>query len=228
MENSRASSPERIASSLERDTLYSTQELESAGLSRPAIRRLLAGGVLDSPATGVYLHADNEPHEFDDLAAVAKRCPEAVFNLYTAARYHGITQAVPADIWIGIPHKNAPVMGGGFHLDLRVLRWSRPEDVESDVETFSMRGVELRFTGEARTVVDMWRYSSHNPHLRGEPRIHDENLLQCVGAYLEKTGGATRELGAAARRLKIGPATTDDFFRFCQNYAGGFTFGQTF
>lgn len=217
-----------IIAALDPDNLYSTGELEGCGLTRREIRELLSVGDLESPALGIYLRSSNEAHPLDELAVVAKRCPEAVFNLYTAARYHGITQAVPSEIWIGIPHKNAPTIGGSFHLGLRVLRWSRPADAETDIETFSMRGVTLQVTGAARTVVDMWRYSEHNPSLRGGARIHDENLLQCMGAYLEKTGGATRELAAAARKLVLGPAATEEFFRFCRNYAGGFTFGQTF
>lgn len=224
-----ASVPEKILGELDPDNLYSTAELEAAGLSRSQIHQLASQGIIESPARGVFHRADIVPHLLDDLAVVAKRCPEAVFNLYSAARFHEITQAVPTDVWIGIPHKNAPKMGGNFHLDLRVLRWNRTVDVETDIETFSMRGVTLRFTNAARTVVDMWRYSSHNPCLMGgHVRIHDENMLQCVGAYLEKTGGATRELAKAATNLKLGPAATEEFFKFCKSYAGGFTFGQTF
>lgn len=223
------SRPSDILSEIDMDRLYFTGDLEKLGVDRKAIRRLVAQDLLESPAHGVYLHPGHEPHMLDDLAVVAKRCPEGVFNLYTAARYHEITQVMPSEIWIGIPHKNAPAMGGSFHLGLRVLRWSKPSDIETDIETLSLRGAELRFTGLARTVVDMWRYSSHNPSLKGQhSRIHDESLLQCMGAYLEKTNGAARELAAAARRLDMGATSTNEFIRFCQHYSGGFNFSQTF
>lgn len=211
------------------ERLYTLKELEAQGFHPKAVQRLVKAGRIESPARGIYISAEHEPHILDDEAVLAKKCPEAVLNLYTAARIHGITQVVPAAIWIGLPpsHPNAPSIGGGLARNLAVLRWKREADAEAGVETMELRGATLRFTGLERTVVDMWRYSSHNPSLRAHPpRIDDENLLHCMGAYLEKSGGSTRKLAEMARRVGLGRTAAEEFFAFCKHVAGGYAFGR--
>jgi len=211
---------------LERDVLYSPKELQELGLYPKAVQRLVEAGEMESLARGVYVASGYEPHVLDDEAVVAKRCPEAVFNLYTAARFHGITQVVPAAVWIGLPpdHRNPP---SGGPAPVMALRWKRALDAEAGIEEMELRGVRLRFTGLERTVIDMWRYSAHNPGLRSRPeRIDDENLFQCMGAYLEKTGGSSRALAEMARKLDLGAGTTDAFFAFCRRFIGGYTYGN--
>lgn len=230
-DDSKMTLTERMLASVNRDLLYSLDDLAAIGLGRMAVRRLVERGQLDSPAHGVYQHPDSEPHVLDEMAVVAKRCPEAVFNLYSAARFHEITQAVTPGIWIGLPphRRHPPQMGGNFLLEVVPLRWKRDVDVEVGIETVPLRGVELRFTDPSRTVVDMWRYSSHNQSLRGgHSRIHDENLLQCMGAYLERTDGSARQLADTARKLDLGAAAYDEFIRFCRNFSGGFSYAHTF
>jgi len=219
---------QRYAGFLERDILYSLEDLDKLGISRMAARRMVATGLADNPAHGLYIRSDYEPHILDDHCAVAKRCPEAVFNLFTAAKFHGITQTEPFDLWIGIPHANAPAMGENFLPDLKVLRWLRPDDMETGVVTVEQRGVRLKFTDPARTVVDMWRYSGHNPSLNSRfQRVTDEELLQCIGAYLDRTDGAEAELGDVADKV-LKPRTREAFGDFVRNFAGGYSHNRVF
>lgn len=211
--------------------LYDAGELVTLGINMMALRRLYERGLLESPAHGIYIKPGYEPLLLDDHLVVSKRAPNVVFNLYTAARIHDITQVEPIDLWLGLPptHKNPPTMGGNFHLDIQALRWTRQEDVEIGVETISSRGVDLKFTNPERTVVDMWRYSDHNPSLKNQhSRITEENLLQCVGAYLEKNDGRTASLAKMAVELRLSERAIDSFFRFVKTFSGAYSATRVF
>lgn len=224
---------EELALRLEDERLYDVCELNTVLDNPPTIvlRRMAEKGLLDSPARGVYIKSGYEPHMLDEHLAVSKRAPGIVFNLYSAARIHDITQQEPNALWIGLPptHKNPPTMGGEFYLDINPLRWNRVIDVEVGIETISLRGVDLKLTNPERTVVDMWRYSGHNPSLRDHhARIHDENMLQCLGAYLEKNDGKTAALGKIAVELQLPPPAMQAFISYVKTYSGGYSFNSVF
>lgn len=222
---------EDIVSQLDDQRLYDLAELEAAGLSKMAVSRLTEKGRLTSPVRGVYIRPDFEPHILDDHLLVVKRAPNVIFNLYTAARIHDITQVEPNDLWIGLrpSEKNPPKMGDTFHLELQTLRWARPVDVEVGIETIFIRGVELKLTNPERTVVDMWRYSRHNPSMKSQhQRITDEHAMQCLGAYLEANSGKTSGLGSMAMKLNLSPAATENFISFVQTYSSGLAFHRVF
>lgn len=222
---------EDIVESLDNQQLYDLDELESLGLSKMTVRRLTERGLLTSPVRGVYIRPDFEPHILDDHLLVAKRAPNVIFNLYSAARIHDITQVEPNDLWIGLPpsDKNPPQMGDEFHLELAALRWARPEDTEIGLETIELRGVGLKLTNAERTVVDMWRYSRHNPSLKQQhERITDEHMMQCLGAYLEANDGKTAALGSMIMKMKLSAPATEKFISFVQTYSSGLSFNRVF
>lgn len=222
---------EEYTNRLEDERFYDVTELEELGLNKTVLRRMFDKGFVDNPARGVYVKSGYEPHLLDEHLVVSKRSPNVVFNLYSAARIHDITQAEPNALWIGLPpnDKNPPNMGGEFYLNIRALRWNRSLDVDVGIETISLRGVDLKLTNPERTVVDMWRYSSHNPSIKGQHvRIHDENMLQCLGAYLEKNEGRTAELGKIAMKLQLPPPAISAFINFVKTYSGGYSFNSIF
>lgn len=220
-----------IVNQLDDQRLYGLGELETVGLSKMAVRRLTDRGALTSPVRGVYIRTGFEPHILDDHLLVTKRAPDVIFNLYSAARIHDITQVEPMDLWIGLPpsDKNPPQMGDTFNLELQTLYWNRPLDVEVGIETIELRGVHLKLTNPERTVVDMWRYSRHNPSMKQQhQRITDEHAMQCLGAYLDANDGKTAALGSMAMKLELSAATTEKFISFVQTYSSGLSFSRVF
>ncbi|WP_315922532.1 hypothetical protein [Mesorhizobium sp. SP-1A] len=222
---------EQIVGHLDDQRLYDLGELETMGISKMAVRRLTERGLLTSPVRGIYIRPDFEPHILDDHLLVAKRAPNVIFNLYSAARIHDITQVEPNELWIGLPpsDKRPPQMGADFYLEFETLYWTRSIDVEVGVETIQLRGVPMKLTNPERTVVDMWRYSRHNPSLKDQhERIVDEHAFQCLGAYLQANDGKTAALGSMAMQLEMSDIATEKFISFVQTYSSGFSFHRVF
>lgn len=214
---------------LERDMLYGLEDLSGRGIGRMAASRLAAAGDLVSPATGLYLRSDHEPHMLDDLAMIAKRSPDVVFNLFTAARFHAVTETVPGGVWIGLPAgRNPPAMGSQFIPGIEALRWKRNEDFTVGVETVPLRGVDMKFTDLHRTAVDMWRYSQANPSLkRHHVRVHDEALTQCWSEYLSRSEGSSRQAAATCRALALGDGSMQAFLAWCRGFCAAWEAGSS-
>jgi predicted transcriptional regulator of viral defense system len=149
-------SADRIASQLLRRTgTARSHELVTAGLSRTAISRLVAGGGLVRVAHGLYALPEHVPSEHAVLAGVAKRAPGVVFCLLTALRLHDLTTQAPFEVWIAIANKSHPP-----RLDyppLRTVRFS-VTTLRAGVEMIKVEGVSLRVTSVAKTVADCFKF----------------------------------------------------------------------
>src|SRR5207302_1029969 len=80
-----------------------SRDLTRRGVSREALRRLVAAGAMERASRGVYLTppASRSPHR--DLLVVAVRAPNAVFCLLTALAFHRLTTEMPHEVWIALP-----------------------------------------------------------------------------------------------------------------------------
>ncbi|NTF17750.1 hypothetical protein G6L37_05005 [Agrobacterium rubi] len=213
------------------DRIYSLGDLErTLGLQRWDVSRLLQKGVLDSLGTGVYVHRDFVPGLQDDLAIIALRCPEAVFNLYTSADLHEMNNRTLQGVYVGIPaSQRAPTVGGNFVTKILATRWSREIDMTVGVEERIVRAVPIRLTDPERTVCDMWRYSMQNPGLRGNPkRIGDEELSYALRKYLDVNDGATSALAEMMYRLDAPRSTQDAFVQYLRAFTSGYEHNRVF
>jgi predicted transcriptional regulator of viral defense system len=131
------------------------RELEAEGISRAQLGRLVDEGLVVRQARGIYVVALHAPTEANTLAQVAKRVPEAVFCLFTALRFHGLTTQSAAEVWIALPEKaRRPQLD---YPRLRVARFSGPALTEG-VEVHRAEGVVLRVYSAAKTVADCFKY----------------------------------------------------------------------
>jgi predicted transcriptional regulator of viral defense system len=131
------------------------RDLTGRGIPRTALARLVADGVLDRPARGVYVLADADVTEHHALAQACKRVPRGVVCLLSALRFHRLTTQAPHEVWLGIDRKaRKPTLG---YPPLRVVRFAGA-GLTTGVEEHTVEGVPVRVTNPARTVADCFAY----------------------------------------------------------------------
>lgn len=140
---------------LQRDGFARTRDLEEAGVSRTAIRRLCDRGEIVRVARGLYRLPGAPQTERQDLAEAASRVPEGVICLLSALRFHGLTTQNPFEVWIAIDRKAwRPRVA---HPPLRLFYLSGPA-LKEGVEEHEISGVTVRVFSAAKTVADCFKF----------------------------------------------------------------------
>lgn len=182
-------------------------ELRKSGVTTPAVRQLVRSGDLDNPAWGVYRIPGTEESVYSEWAVVARKYPESVVCLLSAATFHGITQELHGNLTVAVPREmgGTPSMGNSFMLGIDTLIWRNKEMLELSVDRHLIDNTEVKITSPERTLVDLFRYSAFNQSMKGSSvRITDEMFLECLNRcssdYMEHFSFDT--VAAIARTLK--------------------------
>ncbi len=134
---------------------FRPRELARLGISPDDLRALVDAGVAERVARGLYQLAGADPTEQHSLAAACAVVPNAVVCLLSALKVHGIGSRLPAEVWLGIPHKaRAPRMP---HTRVRFVRFSGRAATHG-IQPIRFEGVPAHITSPARTVVDCFRF----------------------------------------------------------------------
>jgi predicted transcriptional regulator of viral defense system len=167
------------------------RELEAEGISRAQLGRLVDEGLVVRQARGIYVVALHAPTEANTLAQVAKRVPEAVFCLFTALRFHGLTTQSAAEVWIALPEKaRRPQLD---YPRLRVARFSGPALTEG-IEVHRAEGVVLRVYSAAKTVADCFKYRN---------KVGIDVAVEALRDFSRKHRGGADELARFARICRV-------------------------
>jgi predicted transcriptional regulator of viral defense system len=167
------------------------RELEAEGISRAQLGRLVDEGLVVRQARGIYVVALHAPTEANTLAQVAKRVPEAVFCLFTALRFHGLTTQSAAEVWIALPEKaRRPQLD---YPRLRVARFSGPALTEG-VEVHRAEGVVLRVYSAAKTVADCFKYRN---------KVGIDVAVEALRDFSRKHRGGANELARFAGICRV-------------------------
>lgn len=78
-------------------------DLKKMRVPRMALNRMIAAGALDRVSRGLYRKSHTLVSEHEDLIAIARRSPKAVFCLLSALQFHELTTQLPHEIWIAMP-----------------------------------------------------------------------------------------------------------------------------
>ena len=135
--------------------LIRSNELVRLGATPTTIARLVEQGQLERVARGIYMKADREPSDLDNLVEVSLRVPKSIFCLLTALSLHGVTTEMPHEAWIGLEYG-----GKKPRFDfppVRIIKFSG-EAFTYGVETKIISGVPLRVTSVAKTVADCFKH----------------------------------------------------------------------
>jgi predicted transcriptional regulator of viral defense system len=135
--------------------LVRARDLEARGLSRVAMRRMVASGQLQQIARGLYAPASFAPTERHGLAAATALIPTGVVCLLSALQFHGLGTQAPFEVWLAIDRKaRKPAVSNP---PLRIVRFS-DRALTQGVERHFIEGVTVKITSAARTVADCFKY----------------------------------------------------------------------
>ena len=176
---------------IEKLGLARPRELETHGVSRAQLSRLVDDGLVRRQARGIYVAARHAPTETHTLAQVAKRVPEAVFCLLTALRFHSLTTQSPAEVWIALSEKaRRPRLD---YPRLRVARFSGPALAEGIAE-HSVEGVRIRVYSAAKTVADCFKYRN---------KVGIDVAVEALRDFSRKYRGSANELARCVRICRV-------------------------
>ena len=155
--NMAQSQPAQVLALARRRGVLRARDLDTLGIPRTVLARLVGQGGLVRVGRGLYAGADVETSAQYSLALVAVRVPAAVVNLLSALAFHSLTNELPAAVWVAVPRGHAVPRLDSPRLE---LTWAAPRFLEIGVHHHWVDGVEVAVTGPARTVVDCFRYRS--------------------------------------------------------------------
>jgi predicted transcriptional regulator of viral defense system len=140
---------------LKRRGIARLAELQNAGVTATTVSRMERAGEVVRLARGLYQLPDAalDPHQ--SLAEAARLVPRGVICLASALAFHGLTDQMPAKVWIAIGRKDwRPRV---TYPPLRVARFS-DEELSRNVEREKIAGTTVPVFGVAKTVADLFRY----------------------------------------------------------------------
>ncbi|MGH9380903.1 MAG: type IV toxin-antitoxin system AbiEi family antitoxin domain-containing protein [Thermoanaerobaculia bacterium] len=182
---------DRALAIIEEKGLVRPKELETLGVSRALLYRLVREGLVERQARGIYTLAHHAPTAEHTLAQVAKRVPAGVFCLLTALRFHGLTTQAPAAVWIALPEKaRIPRLD---YPRLRVARFSGAALTEG-VESHHLEGVEVRVYSAAKTVADCFKYRN---------KIGIDVAVEALRDFTRRHRGGATDLARFARICRV-------------------------
>lgn len=130
-------------------------DLESHGLPRVSLTRLVRQGRLARIRRGLYALPDREVSEHSVLAEVSRRHPRVAVCLLSALRFHELRVQAPHEVWIAIPSKaRAPRLDDP---PIRVARFTETS-MREGIDEHRIDGVPVRVTNVAKTIADCFKY----------------------------------------------------------------------
>lgn len=146
---------QRILDLAQRKGLLRAGDLSTIGAPRVMLTRLTAAGMLDRVGRGLYRLPSHPGSEYEGLAAVAAKVPQAVFCLLSALQFYELTTQLPRRVWIAMPRgSHAPRID---HPPIRMVQMTGEVYAEG-IETVERDGISLRVYGIAKTVADCFKH----------------------------------------------------------------------
>ena len=149
---------------------FRPRQLEELGITYDKLQRLVAQGIVERVARGLYRLVDAEPTEHYTLAAACARVPGSIVCLLSALLVHDIGTQLPHEVWLAIPHKAEPPRLSG--IKVRLIRFSGAAWTYGILDT-RFEGVPARITSPARTIVDCFRFERLMGREAALEAVHD-------------------------------------------------------
>ncbi|MCD9032957.1 type IV toxin-antitoxin system AbiEi family antitoxin domain-containing protein [Luteimonas sp. Y-2-2-4F] len=131
------------------------REFGDAKITAATVSRLEQEGVIVRLARGLYQLADAPLDPQHSLAEVAKLIPKGVICLTSALAFHGLTDQLPARVWVALDRKAwRPRIA---YPPVRVVRFP-PGLLTSGIEHPVIEDVAVPVFGVAKTIADLFRY----------------------------------------------------------------------
>ena len=146
---------QRILSLARQKGLLRASDLDVIEAPRVVLTRLTETGLLERVSRGLYRLPSSAGSEYEGLATVAAKVPQAVFCLLTALQFHELTTQLPRQVWIAMPR--------GSHvprLDYPPIKMVQMTGTvyTAGIEEHLRDGVTLRVYSAAKTVADCFKH----------------------------------------------------------------------
>lgn len=146
---------EQALSLLQSRGMMRLREFDEAGITAATVSRLERDGAIVRLARGLYQLADAQLDQQHSLAEVAKLIPKGVICLTSALAFHGLTDQLPARIWVALGRKDwRPRIA---YPPVRIVRFP-PERLATGVEHHLIEEIPVPIFGVAKTIADLFRY----------------------------------------------------------------------
>jgi predicted transcriptional regulator of viral defense system len=146
---------DRALALLRQNGLTRLSEFRRAGITAATVSRLEAAGAISRLARGLYQMPDATVGSNHTLAEASKLVHKGVICLTSALAFHGLTDQVPARVWLAIgskdwrPRLKYPPMRFA-HFPIKQLR--------AGVEHHMIEGTSVPVFSVAKTIADLFRY----------------------------------------------------------------------
>jgi len=131
------------------------RDLERRGIPHDYLQRLIAEGLLERSARGLYRLVGSDVTEFHSLAEVSTRVPQGIVCLLSALRFHNLTTQTPFEVWLALPTQARRPQT--TDLPIHVVHFSG-DALTAGVEEHTIEGVPVRVYNPAKTVADCFKY----------------------------------------------------------------------
>jgi predicted transcriptional regulator of viral defense system len=140
---------------LRRNGLTRLSEFQRAGITAATVSRLAATGTINRLARGLYQLPDAKIDVNHTLAEASKLVPKGVICLTSALAFHGLTDQIPARVWLAIGPKDWQP-----RLEYPPMRFTHYPltDLSTGVERHSIEGVTVPVFSVGKTIVDLFRH----------------------------------------------------------------------
>lgn len=140
---------------LQRRGLMRMSEFKRAGITAATITRLEHAGRISRLARGLYQLPDAPVDRNHTLAEASKLVPKGVICLTSALAFHGLTDQMPARVWLAIGPKDWRP-----RLKSPPMRFAHfpPKELQAGVECHVIEGAFVPIFSVCKTAADLFRY----------------------------------------------------------------------
>jgi predicted transcriptional regulator of viral defense system len=136
---------------------FTASEARVFGISSSLLAYYVRNGYIERLSRGVYrgleLERKEVPFEWEDLIATAVSIPNGKICLISALALYELTEEIPRQFWIAIPHKQfAPKRPG--------VKIVRMRDIKTGSSRLKLGAFPVEIFDRERTIVDSFRFLS--------------------------------------------------------------------
>ncbi len=170
---------------------FTADEAKKLGVSTAHLGYQIRKGRIRRLGRGIYQSTDYQgpPENFrwEDLIEAVNSIPGGIVCLISALAIHDITDEIPRQHWVGVPHSTSIHRGG----DIRVVRF---RNVELGKTKVNLAGIQIPIFDRERTIIDSFRLLSR------------ETAVKALKMALSQKGTARldlRKLQSYAKKLRF-------------------------
>lgn len=170
---------------------FTADEAKKLGVSSAHIAYYIRRGRIKRLSRGIYQGADYQglPENFlwEDLIEAVNSVPGGIICLISALAIHAITDEIPREHWIAIPHSTSICRGE----EIRIVRLRNMLLGRTEID---LCGVQIPIFDRERTIIDTFRLLSR------------ETAIKSLKMALSKKGDERldlRKLQSYAKKLKF-------------------------